>query len=96
MTFQTESLNEFINKTIDEELLEELTFLKNYDNTKKLIQGIIDMPDRKIDLFIRLVLQNKGSLSVGKRSSHFDFLTEEELQEMEQTIKVEYKQPDLL
>lgn len=89
MTPQAEALYEFVNKTIEEELVEELKFLANYDNTKKAIQDIIDMPDRLIDLFIRLCLQNRGSLSSGKRSSHFNFLTDEELTAMEQAVKGE-------
>ena len=94
MTAQAEALYEFIAKTIEEELVEELSFLANYDNTKKAIQDIIDMPDRLIDLFIQLCLQNNGSLSVRKRSAHFDFLTDEELSLMEQAVKKGYNRPD--
>ncbi len=82
MTEQSEALYEFINKTIEEELAEELNFLVNYDNIKKVIQNIIDMPDGLIDLFIQLCLQNNGSLSVQKRSSQVDLLDEEELAAM--------------
>jgi hypothetical protein len=94
MTPQTEALYEFVAKTIEEELVEELSFLANYDNTKKSIQDIIDMPDRLIDLFIRLCLQNNGSLSAGKRSAHFDFLADEELSAMEQAVKDGYNRLD--
>ena len=94
MTVQAEALYEFVNKTIEEELVEELSFLANYDNTKKAIQDIIDMPDRLIDLFIQLCLQNTGSLSAGKRSAHFDFLTDEELAAMEQAVKDQYNRPN--
>ncbi|SMG63106.1 Filamentation induced by cAMP protein Fic [methanotrophic bacterial endosymbiont of Bathymodiolus sp.] len=90
MTPQAEALYEFVTKTIEEELVEELSFLANYDKTKKAIQDIIDMPDRLIDLFIQLCLQNNGSLSARKRSSHFDFLTDEELAAMEQAVKDGY------
>lgn len=90
MTTQAEALYEFIKKTIEEELVEELSFLANYDNTKKEIQDIIDMPDRLIDLFIQLCLSNNGNLSVRKRSVHFDFLTDEELAAMEQAVKNGY------
>ncbi len=90
MTAQTEALYEFINKTIEEELVEELSFLANYDNTKKVIQDVIDMPDRLIDLFIQLCLQNNGTLSARKRSTHFDFLTDEELTAMEQAVRDGY------
>ncbi len=90
MTTQTEALYDFVNKTIEEELVEELSFLANYDNTKKAIQDIIDMPDRLIDLFIQLCLQNNGTLSIRKRSAHFDFLTDEELVAMEQVVREGY------
>mgnify|MGYP001612543179 CR=1 FL=1 len=92
MTAQAEALCDFIDKTIEEELVEELTFLANYDTTKKSIQDIVDMPDRKIDLFIQLCLQNSGNLSSRKKISHFDFLTDEELSLLEQAVKDGYKQ----
>jgi Fic family protein len=94
MTEQSEALYEFVNKTIEEELVEELSFLVNYDNTKKAIQDIIDMPDRLIDLFIQLCLQNNGSLSARKRSSHFEFLSEEELAAMQQAVREGYNWSD--
>jgi Fic family protein len=94
MTTQSETLYEFVTKTIEEELVEELSFLVNYDNTKKAIQDIIDMPDRLIDLFIQLCLQNNGRLSEGKRVTHFDFLTDEELSGIEQAVRDGYNPPD--
>ena len=93
MTTQAEALFEFITKTIDEELVEELSFLANYDNTRKAIQNIIDMPDRLIDLFIQLCLQNNGNLSARKRSAHFDFLTDKELAAMEQAVRNGFNRP---
>ncbi len=94
MTAQSEALYEFVTTTIEEELVEELRFLANYDNTKKAIQDTIDMPDRLIDLFIQLCLQMGGSLSARKRSAHFGFLTDEELSAMEQAVKDGYNRPD--
>lgn len=87
MTPQAEMLFRFIEQTIDIELTRELTFLANYDRTKKAIQEIVDMPDRQIDLFIRFCLQNNGRLSAGKRVSHFDSLSEEEISLMEQAVQ---------
>ncbi len=57
MTPQAEALFSFVETTIDTELEGELRFLANYDRTKAAIQGIVDMPDRQIDLFIRLYIQ---------------------------------------
>ena len=88
MTPQAEALFRFIENTIDTELANELTFLANYDKTKKNIQEIADMPDRKIDLFIRFCLQNNGRLSERKREVHFDFLSDEEIARMEQVTQI--------
>lgn len=90
MTAQAEALYEFVTKTIQEELIEELNFLANYDSTKKAIQDIIDMPDRLIDLFIQLCLQGNGSLSARKRAAHFDFLTDKEASALEKAVKDGY------
>ena len=70
--------------------MEELAFLANYDETRKAIQEIVDMPDRKIDLFIQACLQNNGRLSARKRASHFEFLSDEEVTRMEKAIRSAY------
>ncbi len=48
------------------------------------------MPDRKIDLFIQACLQNNGRLSARKRTSHFEFLSDEEVARMEKSIRSAY------
>lgn len=90
LTLQTEALFRFIERTIDVELVEELSFLAHYDHTKKAIQDIVDMPDRQIDLFIRVCLQNNGRLSVRKRASHFALLSDEEVARMEEAVQSGY------
>ena len=90
MTPQTEALFDFVERTVETELVAELNFLASYDKTKAAIQEIVDMPDRKIDLFIRLCNQNHGTLSEKKRSA-FDLLTDDELARMEQAVQDAYK-----
>jgi hypothetical protein len=90
MTPQAEALFRFVEQTIDTELVEELAFLAKYDQARKAVQEIIDMPDRKIDLFIQACLQNNGRLSARKRASHFDFLSDEEVTRMETAIRSAY------
>ena len=91
MTAQAEALYAFVELTIEHELVEELDFLANYDKTKEAIQHIVDMPDRMIDLFIQLCLQNNGRLSATKRESHFGILTDDELAKMEEIVRGGYK-----
>jgi hypothetical protein len=90
MTPQAEALFRFIERTIDAELVEELAFLANYDRTKQAIQEIVDMPDRQIDLFIRICLRNNGRLSARKRASSFGFLSEDEVARMERAVQSAY------
>ena len=90
ITPQAESLFRLIEQTIDTELSNELEYLANYDETKDAIQEIVDMPDQKIDLFIRFCLQNNGKLSIRKRSNHFDFLSDDEINQMEQAVLSAY------
>jgi hypothetical protein len=94
MTSQVEELFRFIEKTIETELAQELAFLANYDETKKAIQEIVDMPDRQIDLFIRLCLQNNGRLAARKRTSHFKLLTNDEIGRMEAAVQNAYGSDD--
>ena len=87
MTAQAEALYDFIRLTIEHELVEELNFLASYDGTRQAIQEIVDMPDRLIDLFIQLCLQNNGRLAAKKREAHFGFLNDDELAGMENAVR---------
>ncbi len=51
-----------------------------------------DLPARcrKIDLFIQACLPNNGRLSARKRASHFEFLSDDELAQMEDAIRSAY------
>lgn len=86
LTAQAEALYSFVDSTIEKELVDELQFLAGFDAAKKEIMEIIEMPDRLVDLFIHLCIQNNGHLSTGKRSTHFIFLTDEELSLMEKAV----------
>lgn len=93
MTAQAELLFGFIRETIETELVEELSFLRNYDETKRGIQSVVDMPDRLIDLFIRFCLQNNGQLPKRRRARHFPQLKGPELKRMEKIVRDAYEIP---
>ena len=90
LTVQVQLLFEFILETINVELPKELNYLANYDEAKSEIQNIVDMPDNKIDLFIRVCLQNQGKLSNSKKN-HFSMLTDEEVDRMEKVVRDKYE-----
>ena len=91
MTAQVESLFAFIEQTIETELIEELSFLASYDRTKHAMQKVVDLPDRDLDLFIRLCLQNNGSLSQAKRDSTFMALRDDEVERLERCVADGYR-----
>ena len=81
----------FIEQTIDKDLVDELAFLVSYDQSKRAIQRIVDMPDRQIDLLITFCLQNNNRLSAPKRARYFDFLFDEEVSRIERVIEAAYE-----
>jgi len=87
MSAIAERLFEFIQETIETDLVSELDFLLDYDKAKLAIRDVVDMPDRLIDLFIRLCIENNGLLSKNKRKSNFEQLTDGEVAQMEKCIR---------
>lgn len=86
LTTQAEALFGFLEAAIETELIDELRFLEAYDRCKADMQKIVDMPDKKIDLFIRLCRENRGRLSARKRSSAFGFLADAEVLALENVV----------
>lgn len=87
LTYQAETIVDFVFKTIDEELIAELEFLRAYDQARRGVLSVLDMPNRTADLLIQVCLNNQGVLSARKRASHFDFLEDDEIQQIERIIQ---------
>ena len=49
------------------DLTEELAFVAVFDRACAAVREIVDMPDRRVALFVRLCMQNSGRLSAKKR-----------------------------
>ncbi len=90
LTNQSERLYEFVRDTVDQELRVELEFLDIFERSRKKIREIVDLPDRKLDLFVRLCFEGNGSIS-GRKRKQFDYLSYDELEEMEQAVADEIK-----
>jgi hypothetical protein len=82
LTSQVAYLLHAVEQTINTELVTEILFIRAYDQAKLTIREVVDMPDTRLDLLIKLLYQNKGSLSKGKRSM-FKEITDEELARIE-------------
>lgn len=82
-----EYLYDCIAETVRRDLREELSFLTVFDQSLSAVMNIVDMPDRRASLLVRLILQNRGELSKSKREKLFAELTDEEITEMEAAIR---------
>ncbi|HEV2397471.1 MAG TPA: hypothetical protein VGS27_11060 [Candidatus Sulfotelmatobacter sp.] len=85
-TEQAEYLFGCIEDTIGRDLKRELDFLKFFDASMEAVLGIVDMPNQRAALLIKLIHQNKGKLSKAKRET-FSELTDEEIVKIETAIR---------
>lgn len=86
LTEQGIYLAETIHATLKEDMPEELLFIQRYDEAKRALQDIVDMPDRNIILRILFLHQNKG-IFPKRRREQFSKLTDREIKMME----IEYR-----
>lgn len=70
-------------RTIGVDLPAETAFLRTYDQFKARVQGLVDMPDRLLDLLFRFLRQNGGRLSKRARDREFAALTDDEAARIE-------------
>ena len=86
-TPQVEFLYWALERTVTTDLPREIDFLLGYDRAHTALNARLDWPRNTLGLFIRLVHQNGGRLSETKRRSHFDWMTEEELEGSENLVR---------
>jgi hypothetical protein len=84
-TTQAEYLYDRVAETIRVDFKAELDFLTVYDAAYMALRDIVDMPDRRAALLVRLCLQNGGRLSENKRKQ-FSELTQEEIERIQDAI----------
>lgn len=85
-TPQAEYLYEALAEAVDIDLPEELRSLHAYDAGLKALLDIVDMPDRRANLLMRLLIQNGYRLSKSKRNQ-FDEISDGEIAAIEQAVR---------
>ena len=85
-TEQAEFLYHALERTVEEDLQNEIDFLLCFDRARQQLNALLDWPNHSLELFIRVVHQNNGTLSKTKRQSHFDWMTDEEVAEAEAIV----------
>ncbi len=82
LTNQCIYLAETIHATLKEDMPDELIFIQRYDEVKKALQHIADMPDKDIDLMIMFLHQNNGVFPK-RRREQFARLNDDEISNMQ-------------
>ncbi len=81
-----EFLYDKVGETVSKDLEEEIGFIDVFDRAFESAREIVDMPDRKASLFVRICMQNGGTLGRSKRSK-FSELDDAEVAAMETAVR---------
>ena len=93
LTNHTVFLARALQATVTTDIPEELHFLQCYDELKRAIQNIVDMPDNKVDRMILFLHQNKVKLASRKRDFYKE-LNDDEIEQMEEAYKQIFQKRD--
>jgi len=85
-TPQVEYLYDRVVDTVRQDLKQELGFVAVFDRALQGVGEVVDMPDRRASLFVRLCIQNGGRLAGGRRAN-FAELTDTEITAMEAAVQ---------
>ncbi len=82
-THQAEFLYDCVNETIEQIIPDEVAYLQKYDEIKRYLDDVFQMPDNMVALLLRFLEQNNGKLSKRALNNEFAKLTAEEVKEIE-------------
>ena len=85
-TAMAEYLYDRVADSVRRDLREELDFIAVFDQAFGGVREIVDMPDRRASLLVRLCMQNGGRLAARKRA-RFAELTDAEVAAMEDAVQ---------
>lgn len=85
LTPHAEALYAWVEQAIEHDLIEEIDILKKLDDARRRMRVIVDMPDRKRELFIKLCHGNGFKLADSKRR-HFAELSDAQLVELQEAL----------
>lgn len=86
LTEQCIYLIETIHATLERDMPDEMLFIQRYDEAKREIQSIVDMPDKDINMLLIFMHNNQGKLPKRKRDL-FAKLSDDEIATMQNAYK---------
>lgn len=67
LTVVCQSMFAWLERAVEEELVKELELPRRFDEARARMREIVEMPDRKEQLFLKLCMGNRGKLAARKR-----------------------------
>ncbi len=93
LTASVEFLFGLIEQTLDNDLVQELNFLKHYDQAKQELTQLVDgLPDKDISRFIMFCRQNNWRIGTEKRDKFFSELTDLEIEQMQNATRTAFEE----
>jgi hypothetical protein len=86
LTPHVEFLYRMMETSISKDLMLEVVYLVKYDAIKKVIEDLYDIPNKELNLFIKLAIQNNGTINKKKRKRFKDWIDEAGLSSLERVI----------
>ena len=83
-----EKFFDVVEETLNTELVPELDYLIAWERAREQMRDIVDMPEKKVMLFIKFTEQNNGVFPKSRRDS-FRELTDNEIAELAQIVNKE-------
>jgi Fic/DOC family len=90
-TREAEFLYACVQRTVEQDLPQEIDYLKRNDAALRRIMNMVEMPDQLAQSLILFIRQNDGSLSRRRRENEFSKLTDEEVAAIENIVNEEFE-----
>jgi len=92
-TAMAEALFTFVERTIERDLPAELQFLLRYDDARRRMRAVVELPDPVAARFIRFCQQNGWKLSAAKRrKGGLEKLTDDEVAALETAVREAFEE----
>jgi hypothetical protein len=90
LTAQAEFLYKALERNISHDLQQEIDYLLGFDRASTALNSLLDWPAHSMELFIRVVRDNDGTLSANKRKSHFSWMQDDEVALAENAVQAAF------